>query len=79
MQVVKPVGWRRLLKRPTLMGDLTVRSIRSLADLASLLLDLGIMMELDLVMMDFELELAIKHHVGCIRWHCLVVKSRDRK
>ena len=66
MQVVKPVGWRRLLNRPALMGDLTIRSIRLLEDLASLILDLEIMMKLDLVMMDLELEVAIKHRAGCI-------------
>ena len=48
------------------MGDLAVRSIRSLVDLASLIPSLEIMMKLYLVMMDLELEVAIKHHVGCI-------------
>ena len=57
------------------MGDLTIRSIRSLMDLASLILDLAIMMNLDLVMMDLELEVAIKHHAGCIRWHSLVARA----
>ena len=79
MQVVKLVGWRRLLKQPALMDAPTVRSIISSADLASLLPDLAIMMKLDLVMMDLELEVAIKHCVGCIRWHCSVAKSRDRR
>ena len=61
MQVVKPVGWQKLLKQPALTDDLTVRSIISPTDLASLLPDLAIMMKLDLVMMDLELEVAIKH------------------
>ena len=47
------------------MDDLTIRSIRSSVDLASLLPDLEIMMKLYLVMMDLELEVAIKHHAGC--------------
>ena len=51
------------------MGDLTVRSIRSLMDLASLIPDLAIIMKLDLVMMDLELEVAIKHCTGCVGWH----------
>ena len=48
------------------MGDPTVRSTRSSVDLASLIPDLEIMMELDLVMMDLELEVAIKHRAGYI-------------
>ena len=64
MKVVKPVGWWHLLKRPALMGDPTVRSIRSPVDLVSLIPDLGIMMKLDLVMMDLKLEVAIKHRAG---------------
>ena len=48
------------------MGDPTVRSIGLLTDLPSLILDLVIMMKLDLVMMDLELEVAIKHHMGCV-------------
>ena len=60
------------------MNDPTIRSIRSLADLASLLPNLAIMMKLYLVMMDLELEVAIKHYVGCVRWHYLVAKTRDR-
>ena len=74
MQVVKPVGWWHLLKRPALMDDLNIRSIRSPVDLVSLLPDLEIMMNLDLVMMDLELEVAIKHHVGCVKWHHSVAK-----
>ena len=49
------------------MGDPTVRSIRSLMDLASLIPDLVIMMKLDLVMMDLKLEVAIKHRVVCVK------------
>ena len=69
MQVVKIVGWQCLLKQPTLMDDPTVRSIRSLADLVPLLPNLEIMMKLDLVMMDLELEVAIKYRMRCIGWH----------
>ena len=53
MQVVKPVGWQHLLKRPALMGDPTVRRIR-LVDLVSLISDLAIMVKLDLVMMNLD-------------------------
>ena len=60
------------MKRPTLMVDMTIRSIRSMMDLASLIPDLAIIMKLDLVMMDLELEVAIKHRLGCVRWHYLV-------
>ena len=58
------------------MGDLTVRSIRSSGDLASLTLDLGIMMKLDLVMMNLELKVAIKHCKGCIGWNYLVSRAK---
>ena len=51
------------------MADMTVRSIRSMMDLVSLIPDLAIIMKLDLVMMDLELEVAIKHCTGCIGWH----------
>ena len=62
------------------MDDPTIRSIRSLVDLASLLPDLVIMMKLDLVMMDLELEVAIKHYAGCIGWNYYSAKkSRDRR
>ena len=61
------------------MNDLIVRSIILSVDLESLLSDLAIMMKLDLVMMDLELEVAVKHHTGCIKWHCAVVNSRDRR
>ena len=61
------------------MGDVTVRSIRLPMDLASLIPDLAIMMKLVLVMIDLELEVAIKHHAGCIRWHCSVANNRDRR
>ena len=77
MQVVKTVDWWCLLKRLALMGDPTVRSIRSSADLVSLLPDLAIIMKLDLVMRDLELEVAIKHRARCIGWHCSVAKRRD--
>ena len=67
------------MKRPVLMYDPTVRSIISSTNLASLQPDLEIMMKLDLVMMDLELEVAIKHRVGCVGWHYSVAKSRDRR
>ena len=57
------------------MGDSTVSHIRSSTDLASLILDLEIMVQLDLVMMDLELEVAIKHHTRGIGWHYSVVKA----
>ena len=64
------------MKRPALMDDLTIRSIRWLVDLASLLPDLEIMMKLYLVMMDLELEVAIKHHAGCIGWALFSCKEQ---
>ena len=57
------------------MGDPTISCIRSPADLTSLIPDLAIMVQLDLVMMDLELEVAIKHHVGGIGWHYSVVRA----
>ena len=54
MQVVKPVGWQCLLKRPALMGDSTVRRIISSVDLASLIPDLEIMVKLGLVLMNLD-------------------------
>ena len=50
------------------MGDLTVSRIRSPVDLA-------IMVQLDLVMMDLELEVDIKHCIGGIGWNYSVVKA----
>ena len=75
MQVVKKVGWQHLLKRSTLMGDPTVRRIRSPADLASLTPNLEIMMKLYLVMMNLQLEVAIKHCLVCVIWHYSVVRA----
>ena len=49
--------------------------IRSPADLASLIPDLEIMVQLDLGMMDLELEVAIKHHTRGIGWHYSVVRA----
>ena len=57
------------------MGDPTIRSIRSPMDLVSLTPNLEIMMKLDLVMMDLELEVAIKHRIGCIRWNYSVARA----
>ena len=76
MQVVKPVGWQCLLKRPTLMGDPTISRIRSPTDLASLIPDLAIMVQLYLVMMCLELEVAIKYCVGGVGWHYSVVRAK---
>ena len=49
------------------MSDPTVRGVRSSMDLASLILDLVIMVMIDLEMMNFELEVSIKQRAGCIR------------
>ena len=75
MQVFKPVGWWHLLKRPTLMGDPTVSHMRSPVDSVSLIPDLAIMVQLDLVMMDLELEVDIKHCIGGIGWNYSVLKA----
>ena len=57
------------------MGDLTVSRIRSPVNLASLIPDLEIMVQLDLVMMDLELEVFTKHHAGGVGLHYLVVRA----
>ena len=75
MQVVKPVGWWCLFKQPALMGDPIVSCIISLMDLASLVPDLAIMVYLDLVMMDLELEVIIKHRAGGVGCHYSIVKA----
>ena len=75
MQVVKRVGWQCLLNRPTLMIESIVRGVRLPVDLASLIPDLEIMMKLDLVMMNLELEVAIKHRAGCVRWNYSVARA----
>ena len=67
MQVVKPVGWQCLLKQPALMIDLTIGRVGLPADLVSLIPDLVIMVMIDLAMMNFVLEVAIKQHVRCVR------------
>ena len=77
MQVVKTVGQRRLLKRPALMSDLTVRGVRSSVDLASLIHDLAIMVRIDLEMMNFALEMAIKQRTGCVRMTLFSSASRE--
>ena len=59
MQVVKTAGWRRLVKRLTLI-DLTVKGVRSSVDLALLISYLVIMVIIDLEIISFELEVAIK-------------------
>ena len=64
-----------LVEATYINGDPTVRSIRSPVNFTSLIADLAIMMKLDLVMMDLELEVAIKHCVGCIGWNYLVARA----
>ena len=49
------------------MIDSTIRGVRLSVDLASLILDLVIMVMIDLEMMNFGLEVAIKQCTGCIR------------
>ena len=67
MHVFKTVGLRCLLKRPALMSDPTVRRVGSPMDSTSLIPNLAIMARIDLAMMNFGLEVAIKQCVGCIR------------
>ena len=57
------------------MGDPTVSRIRSSVDLASLIPDLAIMVQLDLVMMDLDFEVIIKHRAGGAGWHYSVVRA----
>ena len=49
------------------MSDPTVRGVRSPTNLASLIPDLAIMVRIDLAMMKFGLEMAIKRCAGCVR------------
>ena len=44
--------------------------------MASLIPDLAIMVQLDLVMMDLELGVTIKHHIGGVGWNYLVVRVK---
>ena len=67
MHVFKTVGLRCLLKRPALMSDPTVRRVRSLMDLASLIPDLAIMVRIDLAMMNFGLDMDINQYARCVR------------
>ena len=55
------------MKQPALMSDPTIRSSISSVDLDPLIPNLGIMVRIDLEMMNFGLEVAIKQHVGCVR------------
>ena len=48
------------MKRPALMIDLTIRGVRLSLDLTSLIPNLVIMVIIDLEIMSFELEVAIK-------------------
>ena len=57
------------------MVDPTISRISSSVDLASLIPNLAIMVQLDLVMMDLELEVIIKHCVGGIGWNYSVVRA----
>ena len=59
------------------MSDLTIRRVRSLVDFASLIPDLAIMVRIDLAMMNFGLEVAIKQHVGCVRMELFSSVRRD--
>ena len=77
MQLVKTVGWRRLLKRPALMIDPTVRGVRLSADLASLILDLAIMMRIDLAVMKFGLEMTIKQCARYVRMALFSSASKE--
>ena len=56
------------------MGDSTISCIRSSTDLASLIPDLAIMVQLDLVMMDLDFEVTIKHRAGSVGWNYSVVR-----
>ena len=67
MQVVKIVGWMHLLKQTLLMSDMTLRGVISLADSASLIPYLVIIVMIDLEVMNFGLDVAIKQHAGCVR------------
>ena len=78
MKVVKLVDWWCSLKRPTLMGDPIVTSIRSPVDLVSLIPNLAIMVQLDLVMMDLDFEVIIKHRMGGIGWHYSIVRAEGK-
>ena len=59
------------------MGDPTVRSIRSSTNLVSLIPDLAIMVRIDLAMMNFGLEVAIKQCTGCVRMELFSLVRRD--
>ena len=61
------------------MSDLTIRKVRLLVDLVSLLLDLVIMDMVDLVMMISNWEVAIKSAWDAGGRHCLEKFSRVRK
>ena len=60
------------------MGDPTVSRMRSLVDSVSLIPDLEIMVQLDLVMMDLELEVAIKHRAGGVGCYYSVVRAEGK-
>ena len=55
------------MKRPALMIDLTIGRVGLLMDLVSLIPFLVIMVMIDLEMMNFGLEVAIKQCMGCVR------------
>ena len=57
------------------MEDLTIRHIISLADSASLIPDLAIMVRLDSVMMDLDFEVIIKHHIGGVGCNFSIVRA----
>ena len=60
------------------MSDPTIRRVRSTTDLASLIQDLVKMVMLDLEMMNFALEVAIKECEGCVRMALFSRASRVR-
>ena len=59
------------------MSGLTSRRVRSLVDLASLIINLATMVRIDLEMMNFGLEVAIKQHAGCLRMALFSSMSRE--
>ena len=59
------------------MSDLTIRRVRSLVDLASLIPNLSIMVRIDLSMLNFGLEVAIKQRARCVRMELFSSVSRE--
>ena len=59
------------------MSDPTIKRLISSVDLASLIPNLGIMVRIDLEMMNFGLEVVIKQRAGCIRMALFHSPSRE--